>query len=82
MTDRPMQSAPPSLLFPSASAGNYPENSFRSLNVQKIGNVAVKGSDLDVYNVYAQVVVCHTGGDARRNVIVTLGNLNAGGVTV
>jgi hypothetical protein len=54
------------------------KNAFRSLNVQRVGSARVKESEIDIYNIYAQVEV--TAGKA--NSIAALGNLNAGGITV
>jgi hypothetical protein len=54
------------------------KNAFRSLNVQRVGSAKVKESEIDIYNIYAQVEI--TAG--KPNSIAALGNLNAGGITV
>jgi hypothetical protein len=56
-------------------------NAFRSVNVQRVGSVKVKESDIDIYNIYAQVAVT-AGNDKNDRWVVALGNLNAGGITV
>jgi hypothetical protein len=54
------------------------KNAFRSVNVQRVGSAQVKESEIDIYNIYAQVEI--TAG--RNDCIVALGNLNAGGITI
>jgi len=71
-----------SIVFPLASGSADRRKEFRFISTQKIGVIEVKNTELDIYNIYAQLVVMHSSGDGsfNRRSVVTLGNLNTSGL--
>lgn len=57
------------------------DTAFRSVHLQKVGVVAAKMSQHDVYNLYLQVGIARNREDGTsRTILITLGNLNVGGI--
>jgi len=72
----PLQPSGSSILF-------QPPQPFRTIVAQKIGSTETKGESFDVYSLFVQARIEHPQSEKRsdpRNLVVSLGNLNAGGL--
>jgi hypothetical protein len=71
-----------SMLFRSTDEG-LGSSPVRTVNVQKIGLVAAKQSQIDIHNLHIQVVFTRSGDAAvpEHPMVVSLGNLNSAGIS-
>lgn len=81
ITKRSEQPDATSIVFPHDRQTDLAVNAIRTLSTQKIGSVSAKTSVLDIYNLYAQVVLAWSYNDENRPLMVTVGNLNPSGVS-
>ena len=70
-----------SMFFP--SKGSFGAGAIRSIHLQKIGAIPAKTTMLDVYSIQLQVSIIRIEKDdlPARDFLVTLGNLNASGIS-
>jgi len=69
----------------SAGIEKVPENHVREVNLQKVGVVTSKGAEFDIHNLYIQASLVHVAAHGKESrdtpLVVTLGNLNASGIS-
>lgn len=72
-----------SMFFDAKGDNSLPQNCFRALDLQRIGTVTAKGRPLEVFNLHLQIMIRNIleSRGINRQSIVTLGNLNAEGIS-
>jgi hypothetical protein len=73
-----------SMMFPRDKRGGaFGEGAFHTAIVQKIGEIQAKNTHLDIHSAYLQVGLSHgREGDIKKNIVITLGNLNSSGLNL
>jgi hypothetical protein len=68
-------------LFPEAASGQ--QTALRTIHLQHIGHVGAKRSVLEVFNLHVQVIVRRAAedGSSTPRLMISLGNLNVGGIS-
>ena len=83
LSNSPIQQLSSTLLFSFGHSDGPPASAFKTVIVQKIGAIAAKETNLDIYSAYLQVEITRVRPQFgyRKVLITSIGNLNSAGIS-